>query len=142
MNTIGFKDVKGVYSYFPIYAEVNGYLSASDHNGFQWGMGAGVSPNSAMGLPMAFDCELIAVGISCAFSNAIETVEVYKNAAQAVDEDSKVADVFLNNNTGFSNINSFPDKPVLFSAGDIFHFRTVVDTQPSNKTVAVAWFRK
>ncbi len=118
------------YCYFPIWAEENADIADGT---YEWAFGNGGNTSSGMGLVLAFDCDLIGIGLSIKGTTSVE-VEVRKNTIStnksvSIINDTKARAVFEND-------------PVSFLAGDVVNFRTLVGSTTSDASIVTAWFRR
>ncbi|MEH6633472.1 MAG: hypothetical protein V7776_21865 [Halopseudomonas aestusnigri] len=118
------------YCYFPIWAEENADIA---DNTYEWAFGNGGNTSSGMGVVLAFDCDLIGIGLSIKGITSVE-VEVIKNTV------STNKSVSIINDTKAHSV--FDTDPVSFFAGDVVNFRTLVGSTGSDASIVTAWFRR
>lgn len=114
-------------SLFPIWCEENGALNA---NSAEWSFGNGATGNT-IGIPVAVDCELVAVSFN---------VEFFGTSAEAIIQ-RNVVTVYTSTHTANNTVNDLVT-PVLFSKGDLVVFRTGALTGTFTDGRICAWFRE
>ena len=113
---------------FCIYAEEASQLN---NTSFEWSFGNGDDSQSGFGVVLPFDSELLALTLSTRQGSAV--VEARKN------NDSAGLQVSSDNDT--RNSIALADSPILFEAGDVIGFRTVLANGAAQGGKIAAWFK-
>lgn len=117
-------------SVFCIWAEESVSLVADTYN---WSFGNGNETGGNGGVTMAFDCQLIGLGL--VLENArIVTLEARIN-------NSSAGKTIVSSRANRKTHVTFTDRAAAYSAGDTVNFRTVATEDNTRSAVLSAWFR-
>lgn len=123
-------------SWFPIWAEENAALGAS--NTYEWAFGNGSNTASNEGIvmyvPSGYELHCMAIGAQVDGTSPSATIELVHNQTPQ----GTAAQVVLSSaNDGMDELAT----PLAISNGDLINFRTVSSTNTTTSCRVVAWFR-
>ena len=126
----------GSVSYFPIWAEENAGLGASNTYEWAFGNGSNTAANEGvvMYVPSGFECHCVAMGAQVDGATPSATIELVLNGTPQ-GESCQV--VLTSANTGVDELQT----PLAISSGDLVNFRTASSSGTTTSCRVVAWFR-
>lgn len=118
------QSINNGFTIFPIWAEENGNLSPGNT---QWSFGNGAT--GAIGIPLAFDCELFAVSLNADSPGTSTFINIQRDGANVVTPE------FTANN----QVNTFTAIP--YTSGQLLSFQTATVSGTWTDVRICAWFR-
>lgn len=125
-----------VPAYFPIWAEENAALGASNTYEWAFGNGSNTAANEGvlMYVPTGKECHCVAMGAQVDGGSPSATIELVLNQTP---QGASAQVVLSSENTKMSELGT----PLAISNGDLVNFRTASSSGTTTSSRVVAWFR-